>query len=120
MTGTASQPEEKLGYARVLGRARVYSCQYVLYFCHSEAASAAEESTFLGFSATCSAVPAYPLTGCHSVPVSVRHRTEQLRFDFTAISAKIPLLICGAPVTSQISPPPRPPPPQSRNGHSLA
>src|SRR5713101_7422919 len=30
----------KLGYERVLGRARVYSCQYVLYFCHSEAASA--------------------------------------------------------------------------------
>src|SRR2546425_1029359 len=48
-----SQAAEKLGYARVLGRARVYSCQYVLYFCHSEAASAAEESAFLSFSATC-------------------------------------------------------------------
>jgi len=32
-------------------------CQQVLYFCHSEAASAAEESAFLGFSAACLAVP---------------------------------------------------------------
>ena len=37
---------------------------------------------------------------------------RQTQWDFTLISGKIPLLICGAPVSSQISPPPHPPPPQ--------
>src|SRR5438552_13132850 len=43
--------ETREGQADV-GRARLQSCRITLYFCHSEAALAAEESAFLNFPLT--------------------------------------------------------------------
>ena len=50
------------------------------------------------------------------------HNDKQITMpqNFTLISAKIPLLICAAPVPNPISPPPNPPPPRSPKRHSPA